>query len=178
MEVEVDENVSTEIENKETVNLIEAEKDVLKDAPENESDVKVKMDTKKTIKQKFEKPIEKPGKNSGEKPGELKEEKPKLKKVIKPKDKEIKNEDLKKQEESEKLPFRAKLRKTETIPRKIEKAKMETVQLKHHEFEVGPKETDVEQISSIILGEPLVSVDEDALEKMEESKVDKKRKIK
>merc|ERR1712228_452378 len=87
----------------------------------------VKLDTRKTSKPKLEKP--------SEKPVELNEgEKPKLKKVIKPKDKEVKNEDLKKEEESDNLPFKAKLRKTETVKRKIEEAKIETVQLKHHEF--------------------------------------------
>merc|ERR1712083_862242 len=106
------------------------------------------------------------------------EEKPKLKKVIKPKDKEVKNDDLKKEEESDKLPFKAKLRKTETVKRKIEEAKIETVQLKHHEFEVEPRDTDVEQTTGILLTEPLLSVDENSIKQKADIKADKKLKLK
>merc|ERR1712073_159346 len=76
-----------------------------------------------------------------------------------------------KKDEYEKLPFGAKLRKTETVKRKIDETKMETVQLKNHKFEVKPQETDVEKTSNIILGKALASLDED-------KKTDKKRKIK
>merc|ERR1712203_735551 len=101
--------------------------------------------------------------------------KPKPKKFMKPREKDTKNEGLKKTDESEKLPFGAKLRKTETVKREIDEAKLETVQLKHHQFEVQPRDADDEQTTGIVLREPLVSLDEDgdALNKGE-----KKRKIK
>merc|ERR1712048_991534 len=80
-----------------------------------------------------------------------------------------------KKDETEKLPFGAKkLRKTETVKREIKEAKMETVQLKHHEFEVTPRDADSEQTTGIILHEPLVSLDEGGADK----KGEKKRKIK
>merc|ERR1712079_582283 len=115
-----------------------------------------------------------------EKPLELKDEMPKLKKVIKPKEKEVKNEDLKKKDETEKSPFGAKLRKTETVKREIKEAKLEAVQLKHHQFEVQPRDTDLEQTTGVILGDPLVSLDEgrEAVKKADDNKGDKKRKIK
>merc|ERR1712187_1065113 len=121
-----------------------------------------KAEAKNTMKQTRDKPIE------------MKEEKPRLKKDIKPKEKDTKSEDLKKKDETEKLPFGAKLRKTETIKREIKEAKMETVQLKHHEFEVTPRDADSEQTTGIILHEPLVSLDEGGADK----KGEKKRKIK
>merc|ERR1711997_956810 len=125
-------------EAKQTENLPDVKVDVVKE----EDDKKVKT------KQKLEKPTE------------IKEEKPMLKKVIKPKEKDVKNDDLKKKDENEKMPFGAKLRKTETVKREIKEAKLETVQLKHHQFEVQPRETDLEQTTGIILGEPLVSSEE------------------
>merc|ERR1711953_635790 len=116
--------------------------------------------------------------NKSEKPLELKKEKPKLKKVINPREKEVKNLDPKKKDET--LPFGSKLRKTETVKREIKEAKMETVQLKHHQFEVQPRETDLEQTTGVILGEPLVSLDEgrEAVKKADDNKGEKKRKIK
>merc|ERR1712223_1155786 len=158
MEVDDKESIQLSKEKKEPIELETEEQNT-----ENETADKVKVETKKSVKTKVEKP--------DEKPQEVKEETPKLKKVVKPKDKEMTNEDLKKKDESEKLPFGAKLRKTETVKRKIDETKMEIVQLKNHKFEVKPQETDVEKTSNIILGKPLASLDED-------KKTDKKRKIK
>merc|ERR1711997_1132283 len=125
-------------EAKQTENLPDVKVDVVKE----EDDKKIKT------KQKLEKSTE------------IKEEKPMLKKVIKPKEKDVKTEEEKKKDENEKMPFGAKLRKTETVKREIKEAKLETVQLKHHQFEVTPKDTDLEQTTGIILGEPLVSSEE------------------
>ena len=151
MEVEIDEKEPTKVEEEETAHT------------------GLKAEAKDTTKQTTDKPIE------------MKEEKkPKLKKVIKPRDKDLKTEDIKTKDETENLPFGAKLRKTETVKRELEEAKLETVQLKHHQFEVTPRDADSEQTTGIILREPLVSLDEggDALKKTDENKVEKKRKIK
>merc|ERR1712062_207105 len=86
-------------------------------------------------------------------------------------------EEEKKNVEEEKIPFKAKPRKTETVKRKIKEAKMETVQLKHHQFEVQPRDTDLEQTTGVVLGEPQVSMDE-GVKKTEDTKGEKKRKIK
>merc|ERR1711953_478903 len=166
MEVEVEDHISTQVKPEETADPIEIKSEEVKDTRENEAAVKMNtVDAEKNIKPKVEKP--------SEKPNEVKEEKPKLKKVVKPKNKEVKNEALKKEEVSENLPpFGAKLRKTETVKRKIDETKMETVQLKSHKFEVNPQDTDVEQTSGIILGKPLDNLDEEALQKLNESKTD------
>merc|ERR1712107_679560 len=50
--------------------------------------------------------------------------------------------------------FGKKLKKTQTIKQKIAKPELETVHLKHHEFEIKPQNVNEEQVSLVTLGEP------------------------
>merc|ERR1712106_12832 len=87
----------------------------------------------------------------------------------------------KKPEKIEQEPiFAKKLKKTETVKIKLKETKLESVQLKHHEFEQNPQDNSNEQPSSIIVSEPLQYTDDDGKNKdgKEKEKKQKKRQIK
>ena len=69
-------------------------------------------------------------------------------------------------------PFAMKLRKASQVKRSWEDDKMETVELKHHEFEKVPQEETPEKSTEVIMSEPIP--DKDALDK---DKKKKKKKV-
>ena len=69
-------------------------------------------------------------------------------------------------------PFAMKLRKASQVKRSWEDDKMETVELKHHEFEKVPQEETPEKSTEVIMSEPIP--DKDAIDK---DKKKKKKKV-
>jgi len=75
------------------------------------------------------------------------------------------------------------LKKVETVKLKIEKTKIEEVELIHHEFESVPEENPSEQNGTVILGIPLDDYEEikitESVEDMKEdkTKLRKKKKV-
>merc|ERR1712123_535271 len=87
-----------------------------------------------------------------------------------------KNDKVKKDEE--KSAFPVKLKKAEPIRRSITEHKLETVQLKHHEFENQPQEPAEENLSSIRLSTALKQRDEENNDKVKSKKKVLKKKQK
>jgi len=89
------------------------------------------------------------------------------------------------EEEVAEVPFlsRKGLKKVETVKLKIEKTKIEEVELIHHEFESVPEENPSEQNGTVILGIPLDDYEEikitESVEDMKEdkTKLRKKKKV-
>ena len=73
--------------------------------------------------------------------------------------------------------FGKKLRKAETVKRNIEQPKLEEVQLKHHAFELKPKDVLNEEKGSVRLGMPLKSIKDNEEETNKKSSKRKKKKI-
>ena len=78
-----------------------------------------------------------------------------------------------KKEEEPAAPFAMKLRKASQVKRSWDDDKMETVELKHHEFEKIPQEETPEKSTEVIMSEPIP--DKDAIDK---DKKKKKKKVK
>ena len=66
-----------------------------------------------------------------------------------------------------------KLRKSSQVKRTWEDDKMETVELKHHEFEQLPLEEEVEKMTTVVMSEPIKDKETEL-----EEKEKKKRKVK
>ena len=81
----------------------------------------------------------------------------------------------KKSVEEEQPAFGFKLKKASTVKRNWQDDKMETVELKHHEFEKLPQEEDVELTTTVVLSEPIEAIDKEKEEK--EKKKKKKKKV-
>lgn len=79
-----------------------------------------------------------------------------------------------KKEEEAPAPFAMKLKKSSQVKRSWDDDKMETVELKHHEFEKLPLEETLERTSTVIMSEPIP--DKDSIEKQKKEKSKKKKK--
>ena len=66
---------------------------------------------------------------------------------------------------------KSRLKKAETVKREVDGPKMETVDLKHHEFENEPQDTIPEEKTNLKLGKPIKEIDAN-------KKVKKKKKVK
>ena len=83
----------------------------------------------------------------------------------------------KKEEEPEQPAFAGmKLKKSSRVKRTWEDDKMETVDLKHHEFEQLPLEEEAEKATTVVLSEPIKDRDADADDEEKEKKKRKKKK--
>merc|ERR1712123_435315 len=87
-----------------------------------------------------------------------------------------KNDKVKKDEE--KSAFPVKLKKAEPIRRQITEPKLETVQLKHHEFENQPQEPAAEHPTGIRLTVALKQMNEETDDKVKSKKKVLKKKQK
>merc|ERR1712106_926806 len=74
--------------------------------------------------------------------------------------------------------FVKKLKKTETVKLKIDENKMESVELKHHDFEPCPQDNNNEELSKLSVGEPLQYTDETQKSEGEKESTKKLKKVK
>merc|ERR1712226_902358 len=74
--------------------------------------------------------------------------------------------------------FKPKLKKSETVKRQIEEAKLEEVKLKHHEFENIPQTPPDEALTNVIMSKPITIQTDETDTKVKGKKKTIKTKIK